>query len=307
MRSAFIKSLTQEASRNPNIVLLTGDLGFTVFEDFQKKFPRRFFNMGVSEANMMGVAAGMALSGLVPFVYSIATFASLRALEQIRDDICLHQANVKIVGSGAGLSYGHAGSTHHALEDIAVMRSLPNMTIVCPSDSLMAEVVTKEIISLSGPVYLRLGKRGEPVIYKHKPKVKIGKGIILKEGRDIAIIATGNIVHHALEASLLLTKKGIDCAVIDMHTIKPIDKKLVLNLLFSAKALFTLEEHHITGGLGSAVAEIISESDQKNIYFKRLGLPDIFVRAVGSQEYLRAFYGLTPDKIAQKIISLIKI
>lgn len=303
MRNAFIKELTSQAQRNKNIILLTGDLGFTVFENFQVTFPKRFYNMGVAEAHMMGVASGMALSHLKPIVYSIATFASMRGFEQIRNDICLHNADVKIIGSGAGLSYGHAGSTHHSLEDIALMRSLPNMTVIAPSDSYSCAVLTSAIIASRGPVYFRLGKKGEPKVYKKRTKLQIGKGVVLKEGKDAAIIATGNMVHNALIAGEILSHKHIACEIIDMHTIKPIDRKLIRSILTQIPVVITLEEHHTIGGLGSAISEIIAECDNKHHpqKFKMLGIPDTFVKEVGSQEYLRKLYGLTPPQIAKYI------
>ncbi len=306
MRDAFSKTLTRLAIQNKNLILLTGDLGYTVFEDFIKTHPTRFINMGVAEANMMGVACGLSLQGFIPVVYSIATFATMRGFEQIRTDICVHNANVKIVGTGGGLSYGHAGSTHHSLEDIAIMRSLPNMTIICPSDPIQAEMATEQMIIQKGPVYLRLGKRGEPIIYKKPIKFKIGKGIVLKEGKKAAIIATGNLVYNAILASKILANRGINITVIDMHTVKPLDKKLVLQLMKRHELICTLEEHSIIGGLGSAVAEVIAENPiKKNLHFYRFGIPDIFIERAGSQEFLRKKYQLTSEKISGKIMKLI--
>ena len=308
MRNAFSKTLTRLAKQNKNLILLTGDLGYTVFEDFIKTHPHRFINMGAAEANMMGVACGLSMQGFIPVVYSIATFATMRGFEQIRTDICVHNANVKIVGTGGGLSYGHAGSTHHALEDIAIMRCLPNMTIICPSDPVQAEMVTEQMIIHKGPVYLRLGKRGEPVIYKKTSKFKIGKGIVLRNGKKAAIIATGNLVHNALLSSTKLEGYGINLTVIDMPTVKPLDKKLVLQLVQRHEFIFTLEEHSIIGGLGSAVAEVIAENPIKKIlYFHRFGIPDIFIAKAGSQEFLRKKYNLTPEKISRNIIKLINV
>lgn len=306
MRNSFSKTLTKLAIQNKNLILLTGDLGYTVFEDFIKSHPERFINMGVAEANMMGVACGLSMQGFIPVVYSIATFATMRGFEQIRTDICVHNANVKIVGTGGGLSYGHAGSTHHSLEDIAIMRSLPNMTVICPSDPLQAEMATEQMIMHKGPVYLRLGKIGEPDIYKKPMKFIIGKGIVLRDGKKAAIIATGNLVYNALLASKILAKTGINITVIDMHTVKPLDKKLILHLLSNHEIICTLEEHSIIGGLGSAVTEVIAENTiKKNLHFHRFGIPDIFIERAGSQEFLRKRYNLTPEKISGKIIKLI--
>lgn len=305
MRYAFSQTLFSEAKKNSSIVLLTGDLGYTVFEKFEKNFPNRFFNMGAAEANMIGAACGMALSGLTPFVYSIAPFATMRGFEQIRTDVCLHNANVKIVGSGAGLSYGHAGPTHHALEDIAILRSLPNMTIVCTSDPVTSTWITKEAVQHSGPVYIRLGKKGEPVIHSKKTKLEIGKGVILSEGSSLAIVATGNIVYTALQAAELLKKEGIHATVIDMHTIKPLDNKLIHTLAKKHRGIVTIEEHTILGGLGTAVAEAILEIPHSNLqFFEKIGVPDTFTLFAGSHEYLRDIYGLTPKKIASRITKL---
>lgn len=302
MRNAFISSLLTIAQHNSKVVLLTGDLGYTVFEPFKIKFPQRFFNMGAAEANMIGVALGMSKSGLIPIVYSIATFATMRGFEQIRTDICLHNANVKIIGTGAGLSYGHAGPTHHALEDIALMRLLPNMTIICPSDPLMAKVATEKAILHKGPIYLRLGKRGEPAIHKELHNFEIGKGIWLRRGEKIAIIATGNLVHTAVETAAILRKAGFNPTIIDMHTIKPIDTSTIKKLLINHTFVYTLEEHSIIGGIGSAVAETIAELRLSNHHhFARIGIKDTFIDVVGNQNYLRSVYKLTPQHIAAQI------
>jgi len=305
MRNAFIKSLTKLAAVNKDIVLLTGDLGYTVFEDFKAAYPTRFFNMGVAESNMMGVACGMAQSGLCPIVYSIATFATMRTFEQIRTDVCVHNANVKIVGSGAGLSYGHAGSTHHSLEDIALMRILPNMIVVCLSDSTLTDAALPQILAHKGPVYLRLGKKGEPLIYTSKPTFKIGKAIRIKNGTHVTIIATGTLVYNALCAAYILEKKGINASIIDMHTIKPIDKNILRESIKQNRFLFTVEEHFITGGLGSAVAEFIS-GQEKHALLHRIGIGDNFIHDVGSQQYLRDINRLTPEKIAHDIAKVYK-
>lgn len=302
MRNAFISSLLTIAQHNSKVVLLTGDLGYTVFEPFKIKFPQRFFNMGAAEANMIGVALGMSKSGLIPIVYSIATFATMRGFEQIRTDICLHNANVKIIGTGAGLSYGHAGPTHHALEDIALMRLLPNMTIICPSDPLMAKVATEKAILHKGPIYLRLGKRGEPAIHKELHNFEIGKGIWLRRGEKIAIIATGNLVHTAVETAAILRKAGFNPTIIDMHTIKPIDTSTIKKLLINHTFVYTLEEHSIIGGIGSAVAETIAELRlSSRHHFARFGIRDTFIDVVGNQNYLRSVYKLTPQHIAAQI------
>lgn len=305
MRNAFIGTLEKEAARNRDIILLTGDLGFTVFENFIKKFPDRFFNMGVAEANMVGVATGLALSGKIPFVYSIAPFVTMRPFEQIRNDICMHRANVKIIGVGGGLSYSYAGPTHHINEDIAIMRTLPNMTVVCPADPIETQLATQEIIKYNGPVYLRLGKKGEPAVHKSKPSFSLGKAILVKKGKDIALISSGPITHNVIQASNILTKHQLNPTVVSMHTITPLDGRLIAKIVRTHKLIFTIEEHSIVGGLGGAVAEFLSESDNKNYVFKRLGIPKEFCIIIGDHDYLRNYYSLSPAKIAQTILKSI--
>lgn len=300
MRTSFINTLHALAERDKRIMLLSGDLGFSVLEKFQKEFPDRFLNMGVSEANMVGAAAGLALCGMKPYIYSITPFATMRPFEQIRNDICYQNVDVKIVGTGGGLAYGSLGPTHHAREDIAIMRALPNITITCPCDPIETELIVNESLKLDGPLYIRLGRGNEPIVHKEKPKLSIGKGILVKNGNDVAIIATGNILNNALISAELLAKKGINARIISMHTVKPLDKDIVLKAANETKAVFTVEEHSIIGGLGSAVAEILAENDLR-ILFKRIGLKDAFEKVVGSHEYLRKVNNLNPEFIANFI------
>lgn len=301
MRTAFIKALEKEAARNQKIFLLTADLGFMVFENFAKKFPQRFINMGVGEANMVGTASGLALCGKIPIIYSIGNFVTLRVLEQIRNDICYQNANVKIVTVGAGFSYGFDGPTHYVIEDISVMRSLPNMVIISPADPIEVELATKKALRYKGPVYLRLGKTGEPNIHRNKPNFAVGKGLVVQKGKDATIISTGGITYNALQAAQMLTKKGIKIRVISMHTIKPLDKRLIIKAALETKKIFTLEEHSIVGGLGSAIAETISEISLRGVLLKRLAIKDCCVQTIGTQDYLRNKFSLSPEKIAKTI------
>lgn len=303
MRQAFINTLIEETKLNKNIMLLTGDLGFSVFEKFRDKFPNNFINIGVAEQNMMGIAAGLAMSGKIVFAYSIATFATMRPFEQIRTDIASHNASVIVVGSGAGLSYGHDSITHHSVEDIHLMRAVPGMTILCPADPFEAQWATKASIKLKKPVYLRLGKRGEPVLYKKPSLLKVGKGSILKVGNDMAILATGNIVSNVLEAAKILSKKNIESTVVSMHTIKPLDLQLIQHLSKKFPIIITVEEHSIIGGLGSSVSEVISENNY-NTKLIKIGVPDRFLFEIGSQNYLREKIGLLSEQIAEKILLL---
>jgi transketolase len=301
MRDAFVRSLFELAGEDPTVFFLTADLGVFIFDDFKTAYPGRYINLGIAEANMIGVSAGLAASGKMPYAYSIAPFITSRCLDQIRVDICYHRSNVKLVGVGAGFVYGSLGATHHAIEDIAVMRALPGMTVIAPADPLEAEKATRAIHDLDGPAYLRLGRNNDPVVYGSEPGFKIGKANIVRSGKDAAIIATGTAVYSALQAADMLDRDGIDVRVIDMHTVKPVDMEAILQAEEEAGALITVEEHNILGGLGSAVAEVLSEHTGVKKPFRRLGLKDTFCTSVGTPEYIREQYGLDPKNIARTI------
>ena len=304
MRTAFIKTLIGLAEKNERIFLLTGDLGFSVLEEFKEKFHGRFINAGIAEANMIGVAAGLALTGKLVYVYSIVPFVTLRCLEQIRNDICYQRLNVRIIGIGGGLSYGTAGGSHYSLEDIAIMRAMPDLAVVAPGDPLETESLIKESINYDGPLYIRLGKGRDPEVHKKIKSFKIGKGILIKPGKDIGIISTGNILFNSLKSAELLLESKIDPAVLSMHTVKPIDRIGLARFVKGKKAVFTVEEHDVDGGLGSAVAEVLSEMPDK-INFKRIGVNPP-VKILGSQDYLRAKLGLDPKGISEKIKGFLK-
>jgi transketolase len=272
-----------------------------VVEEFRDKFPKQFVNVGVSESNMMGLATGLALSGKIVFVYSIASFTTLTPFESIRNDIASHNVSVVIVGSGAGLSYSDAGPSHHTIEDIAILNTIPNISILAPADPIEAKWATKIAASLKRPLYIRLAKRGEPILYAKKPALKFGKGSILRTGNDFAIISTGNIVNNCMLAAKALEKKGIKGTVVSMHTLKPIDEKLIRKLCSDFKTIYTVEEHYEIGGLGSIVSDIIVKSGL-NCKLIKIALPNIFVKEAGSHEFLRNKYNLSPEKIAKKIL-----
>jgi len=302
MRKAFVETLTQLVKKDKDIYLFTGDLGFSVFDEFKEMFPDNYLNVGLSESNMIGMAAGMALRDKQVFVYSIVPFIIYRALEQIRNDLCYQELPVKIVGVGEGLSYGVAGTTHHALEDIAIMTALPNMTVIAPGDPLEVKYAVKESLNLKGPCYIRLGKTGESLLYKQNSiPFKIGKAITVKEGEDIFLIATGNMLETALEVSKILERENISSEVVSMHTIKPIDENAIIKSAKNVKMIVSIEEHSIMGGLGSKIADVLVKNsiDTKLVKF---GLPDNFIHIVGSRDYLREHYGLLPNQIAKKII-----
>ncbi len=306
MRTAFINTLVEEAKRDSRIFLLTGDLGYGVIEPFAKELPDRFLNMGVAEQNMVGFAAGLALSGKIPVVYSIATFMTLKTMEQIRNDICYQNLNVKIVGVGSGLTYSQYGATHQSVEDIALMRVLPNMKVICPGDPIEVKKAVSSMFVDSSPYYLRIGAKGEPSFHSPNVNFKIGKGIVAREGKGVALIATGNMLANTVFSADLLKKEGIEPEVISMHTIKPLDEKLLQNVFKNFKYVFTIEEHNLIGGLGSAVSEFLAEQAIRPAVFKRIAVKDEFQKVGGWLDYIRDKNGLSPEKIAKTVKKYIK-
>lgn len=300
MRITFIKSLTEIVSRDKRVMLVTGDLGFSIFEEFQKNYPHQYLNSGVAEQSLTGIAAGLALEGVIPFIYSIVPFITMRNFEQIRNDICYQNLNVKIVGVGAGFSYGIYGHTHYGLEDISLMRVLPNMTVFSPGDPVEVAWVVLEAIKIQGPCYIRLGKVGEPIVHKNNILLKVGKGAIIQGGKDLTIMATGVLLPRAVEVASLLKKRGFHSRIVSMHTIQPIDEELIVDSAQKTKAIYTLEEHFVQGGLGTAVAEVIAD---KNLHtpFKRFGVLHKYFNTTGSQEYMRSQSGLAVNQLAISI------
>ena len=301
MRNAFLKELFELAKKDERIVLIVGDLGFGVVNPFMEQLPRQFLNAGVAEQNMTGMAAGMALSGKIAYTYSIGNFPTMRCLEHVRNDVCYHNANVKIVTVGGGFAYGAMGATHHAIEDLAVMRALPGMTVVAPGDPVEAKAATRAITEFHGPCYLRLGKAGEPIVHQSEIQFELGKAIRMREGRDATLICTGGILQTAVRAAQRLAEIGIQTRLLSMHTLKPLDTDAVLAAARETHAICTLEEHSILGGLGSAVAEVLAEADIPKIPFKRIGVPPGFSPYIGSQEYMQECHGLTPEAIAKTV------
>ncbi len=305
MRNAFASELNALAKGDERVVLLSGDIGNRLFDSFKEICPDRFFNCGVAESNMMSMAAGMALSGLRPITYTITPFNTLRCLEQIKIDVCYHNAQVVIVGTGAGLSYAGLGATHHSLEDIAIMRTMPNMTILCPGDAVEVRLALRAALSREGPVYVRIGKKNEPIIHKETPKFKIGKGLIIQEGSKICLFSTGNMLPIALEVAESLAQFNLSTRVVSMHTIKPLDTELLAEAFGHYEVISTLEEHSLIGGFGSSVAEWLSDQAPQKGSLCRIGLDDCFIRSSGNQENARKMCGLTSQQIAMKIRSKI--
>lgn len=289
MRKTFINTLIDLARKDKNIVLITPDMGFSVLEPFFDEFPERAINCGIAEQNAVSIASGLALMGKKPYVYTIIPFLTGRAYEQVRLEVAYMNTNVKLIGIGAGFTYGAAGATHHAIEDISLMRSLPNMTVCCPGDNNEAEQIIRETVNNDKPMYIRIGRHNRGIF--NNEKLVIGKASVIKQGEDIAIISTSNMLPDAANYCRQLKAQGRKPYLISMHTVKPLDKEIILELVDKGVEIHTLEEHSIIGGLGSAVAEVIAESG-KGIKFKRIGIPDEFSHYIGSQNYIKKQFGL---------------
>lgn len=305
MRDNFIKALTIERSKNENIMLLTGDLGFGVLEDFEIQFPSSFLNLGIAEQTMTGIAAGLALSGKKVFTYSIGNFPTLRCLEQIRNDIAYHNCDTTIVSIGGGFSYGQLGMSHHATEDLGVMRSLPNIKVLVPCTNNETEQITKKIVESTTPNYLRLDKSsGYETI--ETEEFNFGKLRKFKPGDKYVIIATGGIIEEAIKASETLKSKfDINLKVLGCHMIKPFDEKNLLERIKGAEIIITLEEHNIVGGLGSLVAETLFKHSKDIKHFINLGIQDVYSEIVGDQNYLRKEYKIDESVIIEKLLNSI--
>lgn len=306
MRNEFVKALTQIAASDSEMMLLTGDLGFGVLTDFAGRFPAQFLNVGVAEQNMIGIAVGLALEGRTVFAYSIGNFPTLRCLEQIRNDACYHNANVKIVAAGGGFTYGSLGISHHATEDIAVMRSIPGMTVMAPGDPKESGAATQAAYLRPGACYLRLGRGGEPEVHRGTPAFAAGKAIEVRDGDAVAVISTGGILKNALDLTDRLSSLGVSTALYSMHTVKPLDSALVKRLARTVRLIVTVEEHSVIGGLGSAVAEVLAQTPGSRAVLKIAGLNDCFSSIVGDQEYLREAYGLSVERLTDAVAVLLK-
>jgi transketolase len=305
VKRAFVKTLEELSQKENDLLVLTADLGFKLFDNFKAGSTSRFYNVGVAEANMIGIAAGLSLCGKNVYCYSIIPFLVMRAFEQIRIDIAYHNLNVKLVGVGGGFTYGLEGFTHFGLEDLALMSSLPNMTVVIPADPLEAKAIAEISLEYDGPMYIRLGHTGGPVIHDKAPDLKIGRAMILREGRGVAILATGDMVYTGMQVVDMLSEKGINTTMVNIHTLKPLDTEIILQIASTHKAIFSIEEHNIRGGLGSAISEVLAESGYSGV-FKRFGIREGVARSlVGKADFLKEHHGLTPQKIYEKISDLI--
>lgn len=303
MRSAFISELTVLAREDPSIFLVVGDLGFSVVEDFAEEFPDRFLNAGVAEQTMIGVASGLAAVGYKVFVYSIGNFPTMRCLEQIRNDVCYHNRSVTVVAVGAGFSYGALGYTHHAIEDIAVMRALPRMSVLSPADPHEARALTRQAAHTGGPAYLRLGKNGEKNLHEQALTPRLAPAIVMADGSDVTILATGSILQVALDAREELLREGISARVISVPIIKPMERA-VLDSAHGTRGIVTLEEHSLVGGLGSAVLELAAR-ERSRIPIVPIGIGEEGLgKFVGSDRYLREMNGLTGEVVRASVAEL---
>lgn len=305
-REAYGKALAELANVNENIVVLDADLSkSTKTADFKAVCEERFFNMGIAESNMMGVAAGLSTCGKIPYVSTFAMFAAGRAFEQIRNSICYPKLNVKICATHAGLTVGEDGASHQAIEDLSLMRSIPNMTVICPADAIETAAAIKAISEYNGPCYVRLGRAAVNIINdKNTYEFKIGKGVTLADGNDVTIIATGIMVDVALEAKEELNKEGINARVINIHTLKPIDKEILVKAAKETGAIVTVEEHNVIGGLGSAVAEVLTEEIPVPVI--KVGVQDVFGESGLPDQLLKA-YGLTANNVVEKVKKAISL
>lgn len=306
MRNAFASEITALAKEDPRVVLVSGDIGNRLFDDFKASAPGRFVNAGAAEANMIGLAAGMAMSGLRPVVYTINSFLTTRCYEQIRIDLCYHRLPVVLVGVGAGLSYASLGATHHSLEDVAALRVLPNMTVVCPGDPWEVRLALRGSLHQEGPVFLRLGKKGEPLIHPQAPHFTIGKAIVVKPGTQICLLSNGHILSSTMKLAEILEQKGVSAQVVSFHTVKPLDKDFLHNAFSKFSLVVTVEDHSVLGGLGGSVAEWLADNPSP-ARLCRIGTPDEFLMEAVDNEYARERFGLSPEAMAIKVIESMRL
>jgi len=302
MRAAFADEIEKLAVEDNRIVLLSGDIGNRMFDTFKEKLPYNFYNCGVAEANMTGMAAGMALCGLRPVTYTITAFNTARVLEQIRLDVCFQNLPVIIVGVGGGLSYASLNATHHALEDIAFLRVLPNMTVICPGDAWEVRAALRAAFEVDGPVYIRMAKKNEPLVHNGLPDFSIGKGLIVRQGTDICFLNSGCLLPVAMDAAEALLEKGISVQVVSMHTVKPLDETMLHDVFSTFSHVFTLEEHSILGGFGGSVAEWLSDQRDLRAPLTRIGTQDKFMAEAGDQDHAREFFGISKEQIIERVL-----
>ncbi|MFQ3671447.1 MAG: transketolase C-terminal domain-containing protein [Verrucomicrobiia bacterium] len=305
MRNAFADEITQLASHDERVVLLMGDIGNRLFDKFKAAYPNRFYNCGVAEANMISLAAGLAACGLRPVCYTITPFITYRVMEQIRLDLCYHHQPVIFVGTGAGLSYASLGATHHSLEEMGMLRLLPHLKVTCPGDAMELRAVLRAALEQDDPLYLRIGKKGEPVIHPEIPSITLGQALPLRTHGRLALLSAGNMLPTALASADLLSAHGIAARVYSFHTLKPLDTNLLAHLAPSCEILATIEEHSTLGGLGTAVAEWLADHPSPSRLI-RFGTRDEFMHEAGEQEHARHLFNLTPEAISNHLLQAIQ-
>jgi len=299
MRDAFAREMTALAAERTDVTLLSGDIGNRMFDRFKQVAPERFLNCGIAEANMMSLAAGMALSGLRPVIYTITPFTTTRCLEQIRVGVAYHQAPVVIVGTGSGLSYAELGPTHHSLEDMAILRTLPGLNVLAPADSAELVAQLREALNSPNPTYIRIGKKGEPPLHSDAAQLGIGKANLLRDGADLLVVGVGPILGEALKAAEAIAAEGCSVAVASLGGVKPLDDAFLKSMAERFPRWLSLEEHGITGGVGSSLLEWLADREGQPIRLKRLGVPDVFLHELGNQSYTRRQLGLDAAGLVQ--------
>ena len=305
MRKTALESVYELATKDPRVVFIGSDLGKDTLKNFKKEMPERFFMEGVCEATIVGMAAGLALEGKIPYINTISTFLMRRACEQVILDMCMHNVNVRLLGSGGGLVYAPLGPTHLAVEDIAIGRAIPNLTVVAPCDADEMKRVMLESVSWQGPMYIRIAKGGDPIVSSSQNGFKLGTPILMREGRDVVVVTTGITAKLGLDAAEHFQKLGVRVGVLHIHTLKPLDTKMIQAVLAPAPVVVSIEEHTITGGLGSAIAEVIAESGSAK-KFRRMGIPDVFPDEYGSQASLMKRYSITTESLISVITELLE-
>lgn len=307
MRATSLECVYELARTDGRIFFIGSDLGTGTLDKFKQEMPDRFFMEGISEANLIGMAAGLALEGKIPYVNTIATFLTRRCFEQVAVDLCLHNLNVRLIGNGGSLVYAPLGPTHLAIEDIAIMRALPNMAVVAPADADEMRRLMPQTVDYPGPIYIRLAKGYDPIVTRDDVPFEIGRALPMRAGEDVLIVTTGIALGVAQSAAETLSAEGTEAAVLHMPTVKPLDAETLLDLAAPARAIVTVEEHTVTGGLGSAVAEAIAESGfDIPKRFKRIGIPDAFPDRYGSQNSLMQRYDITPETVCATVAQLLE-
>lgn len=306
MRKTSLDMVHELARRDERVVFIGSDLGAGTLKAMQAEFPDRYFMEGIAEQNLIGLAAGLAMDGFIPYINTIATFLTRRCLEQVAVDLCLHNLPVRLIASGGGMVYAPLGPTHCAIEDIALMRALPNMTVVAPVDAVEMRKVMERSLAIPGPMYIRLAKGGDPVVSSaDKDDLQIGRGVVLREGHDIILVTTGIMAARTLAAAEAIAAHGLSCGVVHLHTLKPLDEALVRHVAARARLVVTVEEHVRNGGLGSAILECLADAPAPCPRILRFALPDTFSEHYGSQDAVLDLCGLTPAAIAQAVTNAV--